>query len=333
MRDFVRSLIISASVLVGMLATIPSVAHATRVNVVRIQAINVDDDVMAFELTNALHAEASQVAGWSVSIASSTLPQLLLSNGCSGDVPDMACLIRIANTSGSGAYGPIMIYGFLHRIGEGEARRYELELTLFDVVSGLDPRHLTAHLTAAQAADPDERHRLAQTWVVSLTTGVSMSDRPPLDEDETELPASGGSRRAPPSDPNTPLEIAGWSLIGLAGASAIAAIVTGSLVLGMNGDPRFDAYRASWEAGSGNVCDFARSDPSTDAEYVRNRCSEAETYEITTPVLWTIAALAGIGGIALVWHPWTSSGSSEVSVSLLPLIGRDRGGGSLTINF
>lgn len=308
--SLVRSLLLA--VLSIFVMTVPSRASASSVLVLGFSSTEGDDN-LANHATIAIRIAIRETRGWTLHPAEATLSQMQLAFSCDEQV-DEACLERINNDPTNGFRVDLIVFGTLRRTGEGEELREVVEVGLFDASERRIVSHFEEIRTVEELMDVSSRNELGRRWVRRLALGLGSDDRP-----------------LPPD--HAPLEIAGWSLIGLAGASAIAAVITGGLVLGMNGDARFDAYRASWEAGSGNVCDFARGDPSADAQYVLSRCSEAESYEIATPILWTIAALAGIGGAALVWHPWTSSGSAETTVSLLPLIGRDRGGGSLTINF
>jgi hypothetical protein len=332
MGYFVRSMLIIFGVMGFMLIAQPSVAFATRVTLIRVSSVDMQDEVLAFELTNDLHASASRVAGWGVSISSMTLPQILASNNCGdGTVPDTACLVHLTNTPGSGAYGPIIIYGTLQRRGEGDDMRIELDLVLFDTVSGAEPRHVVANLTEAELNDVEGRRRLIQGWLVQLMTGIAPS---------ADTPIADGSGDSPPpptrtGDSREALEIAGWSLVGTAGASAIVAIIAGSLLVGLNNDAQYVEYRSSWDAGRvSSVCAEAANDPSEAGRHALGVCNDAQAYEVLVPLLWTVAGLAGAAGTVLAWHPWIGASPAErPTARLIPTLSPTRAGLALTLEF
>ncbi len=329
MRNLVRSIFITCVVLSATFVLHPTVAHATRVTLIRVTSLDMRDEVLAFELTNQLHASASLVAGWGVSIASTTLPQILLSNNCEGVVPDTACLVHLTNTPGSGAYGPIIIYGTLQRRGEGDAMRLELDLVLFDTVSGAEPRHVVANLTLEELNDADVREHLIQGWLIQLMTGVA-PDVAVSVEDPAPPPPPGR-----PSDPREAFEIAGWSLVGVAGAALVGALVSGGLMLGLTNDADYQAYRSSWDATRvSDVCASAASDMSDDGRHALSVCNDAALHEILVPLFWTVAGIAGAAGVILAWHPWTASGSeARPTARLVPSLSPTRAGLGFALEF
>jgi hypothetical protein len=304
-----RLIFIAAACLV---VALPSRASASSVLVLGLQSVEGDDN-LAHHATIGIRIAVRETRGWTLHPGDTTLAQMLLAFSCD-DQANEACFERMNSDPANGFRVDLIVFGTMHRTGEGAGLREVVEVGLFDaserrIVSRFEETH-----TVEELMDVSSRSELGRRWVRRLALGLGSDDAP-----------------LPPD--HAPLEMAGWSLVGFAGASAIAAMVTGGLTLSMNGDARFNAYRSSWDAMSvSNVCDVAANDLSAEGRYAAGRCSDASTYEILTPVFWTVAALAGAAGVVLVWHPWTSS-SYEVSVSLLPFLGRDRGGGSLTINF
>lgn len=337
MHNPVRSILIAFVVLSVTLALFPAIAYATPVRLIRIEAVEPADEFAAAQLSAAIVEVAGDVPGWTASPVAIGLGDLMESAGCIDvTIPGVECLHQLATRPGSGAYGALLVYGFLRRDGEGAHALLEIELMLFDAIEVSITHRVFAETTSAQLEDAEARSALATAMVARLSSPST---------DSGEIIRIGPGDSAAVSVPDEPvvasapdhsgLEIAGWVLVGTAAASAIAAMVTGGVLIELNSDERYNAYRGTWDATRiSNVCDVAAADMSDDGRYALGVCNDAQVQEVLMPLLWTVAGIAGVVGTALVWHPWASSASAERSeVRLAPALGPTLAGIDLGISF
>lgn len=326
MRNHVRFMC-TAIFAFGMFALRPDVAYATRVTLVRIQAVQDRDALVAAELTASIRDAANRIPGWTVSTASAGIWDLMGANACPGSHPDVECLHRMAITPGSGAYGPILLHGFLNRVAEERGEVVTIDFALYDAVEARVTHRVTVIASPERLSDEEARRGLASEMMLRLVSAPS-EEPIRLDPIQPETEAVVDTPEPARSD-HSSLEIAGWSLLAAGIASAIAASITGGLVLSMNDDARFNAYRGVWHPDRvSDVCAAAASDPSPDGRYAASVCSDASALEVLVPLFWTVAGLAAAGGALLAWHPWTSSAETPVA-SLVPTLGPDRVGLSM----
>ncbi len=276
------------------------------------------DDQVAGTISRTLHVHANQRDDWSVQTeVDVTLAQMILAHGC-GDIPDRGCLTRIAAPMQTERQG-LILFGRMRRRGEG-SDDVRIELVLFDV--RLD-RATHRAVFDERLSDIIIRGRLDDAvgrWLDRLRHA------PQSVFEDTGQPYFEATANSPPGNPNEALEVAGWSLVGVAAASLIGAVTSGGVLLGHNGDARYQAYRSSWDAATvGNVCDAAASDPSPEGRHALGVCNDGSVHEALVPLFWTIAGLSAAAGVLLVWHPWTGSPESP-AVGILPVLGPTQGG-------
>jgi hypothetical protein len=162
---FILNGIMAFALASATLVILPGVAHATRVTIIRLDAVDGDEQTAA-ELTAALNDVGEDMPGWTVNTATGSMADLMAASGCESAVtPSLECLIHMANTSGSGAYGAMLIFGTVRRSGEGS---FEIEIGLFDAVEASITRSVHVTVTAAQLANATERRRLVTEWIIRL---------------------------------------------------------------------------------------------------------------------------------------------------------------------
>lgn len=270
------------------------------------------DDSAAQTVSRTLRALAANRAGWVESDRDVTLAQMMLAHGCY-DVVDRTCASQIGASFQPDHRG-ILVFGQMRRQGAG-LDQVRIELVLFDIALDRATHRAAFDERLSELIVGGRLDDRAQAWLERLmSSGTEFEDTGQPYFDSVETPPM-------PLNPHEGLELAGWSLVGFAVASAVAAIASGSLLLGLNGDARYNAYREDWEVGSvGNVCDAAAGDPSPEGRHALGVCGDASIHEVLVPLFWTVAALSGAAGILLAWHPWTASAESP-TVSLAPAVG------------
>ncbi len=289
----------------------------TQVIVLGLEAVHGDDSIASTTSTT-LRAVADGFQGWSVDQGvNPTLPQMRLAHGC--DMPDRACLTDIGETFRSQMpQAASIVFGRMSRRGAGSDDMV-VDLALFDLERG----HVTHRARIdARISDLILRGQLGERTPDWLRRLVSDESR----YEDTGQPYFEPVVAPPPGNPHEALEIAGWSLVGVAAASLIGAVTSGGVLLGHNGDARYQAYRSSWDAMRvGNACDAAAADLSSEGRYALGVCNDASVHEILVPLFWTIGAVAGAAGALLAWHPWTASPEAP-AVGILPVLGPTQGG-------
>lgn len=298
---------------------------------------NPADAFVAQEVTDALRIAGGMTSGWRPSTADVPLAELMRACGASLETdPDLACMTRMVVTRDASMEGGLVLFAFMERVGVDNG--FRLVLVLYDMRAGEIAERTDADVDRIMA--PAARNRMAAEWIRDLTTGDhASSDTPhapsdtpsevPLVSSETPRGASG-EERVDTSLPDT----IGWILIGTAAASAIGAAITGGMLLGLNGDERYNAYRGTWDATRvSNVCDVAASDPSAEGRYALGVCNDAQTYEALSIALWTAAGTLGITGtVFLLAHPFATE-SEGPAVTLVPTFGLNRAGLDVTVEF
>jgi hypothetical protein len=273
------------------------------------------DDNLALVLTRSLRTHARNVQGWSVSPSAMLLAQFMPANNCDSPTPE--CLRTAAVNPGSGATGDIIIFGRLRRIGEGASMVMHLELALFDATAGRITHRVSRDMTVENIMTSATRSTIAEESITQLTSDAALSEETPV-----------------PGNPHRALEIGGGIMIGVGAVSAVLAVVFGEMVVGIDNDARFEAYRDSWDAARvPDVCVAATNDPSAEGRYAVSRCSAASTYELLTPVFWGLAGGLVTAGVFMLWHPTLSSDTESPSLTLLPSFGPNGGGLSATARF
>lgn len=238
----------------------------------------------------------------------------------------------------------LVVLAFMNRVGEDNG--FALTLVLYDMRSSEVAQQIEVPVDRIMA--PAARNRLAAEWIRQLTAPPAVAAiGDPLPELEPFDPPSGGERDPDPEpvvDPEperprvtdtTVTDTVGWVLVGTAIASAIGAGITGGLLLSLNEDTRYHEYRSSWDAmRHGNVCTLAASDPSADGRYVADVCSQGETYEVLTHVLWAATGVFALAGaVFIIWHPGAPSREVAPTARLTPVLGTTRAGLDFTLEF
>lgn len=275
------------------------------------------DDSLARDATIALRAILGSMEGYQLNPAEVDRSQIELAAGC--ETLDSGCFDTIVSEARYAGVD-LFIYGNMTRAGEGTSLRMRVELSLYDVAARAVIQQYTVEVTVEELMSPELRRELGQVWLAELmdaSVPISTGPAPPL-----------GSVAMSHAD----FEILGWTLAGTSVVLAAIAIGTGSALLSMNGDARFQGYRESWSAASGNVCDLARGDPSPEGRYAASHCDSATSLEIATPILWGVASGLLFGGILAIWHP-TVGEERRSDVSLTPSLGPGHAGLSLSGNF
>lgn len=268
------------------------------------------DDSAAQTISRTLRALAANRPGWVESDRDVTLAQMQLAHRC--EEPDRACVSRMGESLQPDRRG-ILIFGRMRRQGVG-LDQVLIELILFDIALDRATHRGTFDERLSELIVGGSLDERAQAWLEQLTSEAT-------EFEDTGQPYFDQVVYAPPGNPHAALEIAGWSLVGLAAASVVVAIASGGMLLGANGDEGYNAYRSSWDASLvPDVCQVASSDMTSEGRHAASVCSDASLFEILVPVFWTVAAAAGVAGALLAWHPWTASAESP-TVSLVPAVG------------
>lgn len=301
---------------------------------------NPADAFVATEVTAALRIAGGMTPNWRTSTADVPLAELMRACGATLEVdPDLGCMARMVVTRDPSMEGGFVLFAVLNRVGE--ANGFSIGLILYDMRTSEIAQQVSA--TVERIMAPAARNRLAAEWIRQLTAppAVAVADPPP-DSDPPDSPAV----EEPVLDPEpalptrtvvdtTATDILGWTLVALAGASAVTAGITGGMVLNLNEDSRFQAYRNSWDAASvPNVCAAAAMDASDEGRYALDVCEQADTLETVTHVLWAATGvLALAGAVFIIWHPGAPSHEVPVTARLIPSIGLTQAGLDLTVEF
>lgn len=301
---------------------------------------NAADTFVAEEITAALRAAGSEHVAWRVSEANVPLAELM--RACGGSLasnPDFSCMSRMVVTRDPTMENGLILYAILQRRGRGGAH-LDLTLAIFDMRTNVELSRVSADVERITA--PVVRHQLAVAWITELTASLvaTVVVPPPVAEPEPDPPAVVAPVVEPEPEPEpvpvvtvaVPLDttlpdVLGWTFLGTAAASAIGAAITGGMVLTLSEDARFNAYRNSWDATRiSNACEAAAGDPTDEGRYALGVCSDGDTYEMLTRVLWVAAGAFAIAGATfLIWHPGASSteeaATDEIEVRFVPSLG------------
>jgi len=291
------------------------------------------DDEFANVLTNALRAVAAHSTRWTFDAREVSLANAMLGFACEEPmIPDADCLGRMASHEGRGFGADQMVFGTLHRVGEGASLRMVLELSLFDARVHRVTRGFSMELTVEEIMTISDRERIAAECIARLTSTQEAGDpliahRYPTPVDQVlpvpVHPASSGG--------GFDLEYVAWPLIGIAGASLVLEIVSWAMIGNVQSDPDFMALRASYGAGTGNVCNQAPTGMPGDA-HAHSLCGTASDWENVEIAFGVIGGAALAGGLttlildlmgghqdertALRITPQVSSRSAMLAVSL-----------------
>ncbi len=266
-----------------------------------LHTVEADDNVVG-TLSRALRVVASNREGLEVDLRDVTLAQMVLAHPdiCPEPVPDLACMTGIAASLFPDRAGSVL-FGMMRRVQPGSDEVY-IDLALYEMSIGRVSRRVRTTERLSDLIIGGHLDATMNRWLDRLLLDdAAYEDTGQPYFDPIDAAPSGSSRVD-----HTAFEIAGWSLVGLAVVSAVAAIASGGLLLGANDDTRYNAYRASWDASVvSDVCQVASSDMTSEGLYAAGVCSDASLFEILVPVFWTVAAAAGVAGTLLAWHPWS----------------------------
>ncbi len=335
-----------------LMTTVSSVTAQDRgVSIPDVYTPDSADAFAAQEVTAALRIAGGMMPEWRLSTVDVPLVELMRACGASSDTSaSEECMAAMVLTRDPSMTGGFILFAFMERVGE--ANGYRLVLALYDMRERRIANRIEAAVERIMA--PAARNRLAADWIRELLapprvevaetrptetsdadTSTASSDAVEADEPPTSLP-----RDVPIEPPRlatdfTATDSIGLALVGLGIASAIAAGITGGLVLSMNGDERYNAYRRNWDAEVvADVCRVAETDPSPEARYALGVCNDAETLEITGHVLWAVSGLLAVTGALTFLIPHALGSSAPATeVAILPTVGPTRAGLDLRVTF
>jgi hypothetical protein len=299
--------------LARLIAPMPTTAEAitaesSTVTVLGLSAVDGDEEFASL-LTNGLRATASHSTHWTYRPHDVSLGQAMLGFGCGEETaPSADCLGRIASANG-GYDADQVVFGTMHRIGEGAQLRMVLELSLFDARVRRVTRGFSLEMTVEQILTMAERDRVVADCISRLTSMDSGGD-----------PLIARRHLAPSANSGFDAELIGWPLLGLAAASLGVVIASALQVNDIQSNPDFVAYRSSFGTGTGNVC----SQSGSTALDMRGHslCSDADLWETLEIAFGVIGGAALAGGLtALLVDFMGGHPSDEHSLSLRPTIG------------
>lgn len=335
---------------ISMFATATATAQDRGVSIPDVYTPDATDAFAAQEVTSALRIAGGMMPEWRLSTVDVPLVELMRACGASSDASaSEECMAGMVTTRDPSMAGGFILFAFMERVGE--ANGYRIILVLYDMREGRILNRIEA--PAARIMAPAARNRLAAEWIRQLLApppAVEVAETRPVEPAVEEVP-DASSDAAEVSEPETPIEevpiepprsvadftgidVAAWTMIGLAVASAVAAGITGGLVLSMNGDARYNAYRETWDASVvPDVCRAAEGDSSDDGRYVLGVCRDAGALEIATHVLWAGVGILGVAGALTFLIPRVGASGPSVEATLIPSIAPTRAGLDLRITF
>lgn len=331
---------------ITVMVAVPAAAQDRGVSIPDVFTPHPGDAFVTQEVTSALRIAAGMMPEWRLSTVDVPLSELMRACGGSLEVdPDLGCMARMITTRDPSMTGGLVIFAFMERVGE--ANGFRIAIALYDMSTNALARQIGA--TVERIMAPAARNRLAAGWIRELIAppveGIAQVGTPEPEASESgETPsmAVDAEPEAPitrvPVDPPrvasdfTGVDVASGLLLAAGIASAIAASITGGLVLSMNDDARYQAYRGAWHPNRyPDVCVAAASDPSPDGRYAAGVCSDASALEIATHVLWAVAGFASVTGAFVFLLPRALS--SEPSVEVAPVITPTQAGLALRASF
>jgi hypothetical protein len=297
------------------------------------------DDELAAKLTSAVRRQASREPGWHVAPSGPSLSQLSMAFDC--ELRSPKCLREMTANLGM----DLIVYGTLHR--EGAA--VDVEVGLFDVYA---TRSLTlAHASVAIDSEAAELQRAAAVLVAGLLGREAPADAPgsataalgvpaETEPEPTAPPLADDEPRESRSSGNNTARWVGFSLLGVAGVSAVMTVVSWALVGSATGDETFKEYRyaigatdlpvedSCVEADAGR--DYGLS--ASDFAEVQDVCAKGKTWQTLQYVfLGTALATGAAGAIVLLTQGGGDKASAHARAGRLALWPAfDRRGGSLT---
>jgi hypothetical protein len=294
------------------------------VSIPDIWAVSPDDNLVAAEITSALRSAVGSMRDWRVSGATVPFIELMRACGATTDAaPDVDCLVEMNVRLDREVAQGFVIFAILPR-SDVAGPILPLQLSLYDVASRQVKSRIDTDVD--RIMPPNARHNEAAEWIRLLSLSV-------------ELPSVEVSEPSPEPE----ISAADFSgadtlagvFIGTALASAIAAVAMNSLVLGMNGDERYNAYRDSWDASRvTDVCQAAADDQTAEGRYAAGVCGDATRYELLSHVLWAATALLGTTGLLVCIIPRAiDPQGTSAELALTPILGSDQAGLDLRLSF
>jgi hypothetical protein len=272
-----------------------------------------NDAAFTREFTLAVRQALLESGDWEVEERLTAQENLEIVGGC--EMPDPTCAAAIAQVITNVEF---LVGGeFGHTGGAESDFAITLDYYTFDPAT----RH-RVDLTLPFHSGPSEMLTAARHMVAEMEHGRV---------DDSHAPA--GLVVAHPS--SFDLEYVGWPLIGLAGVSLVMEIASWAMIGSVQSDPDFMALRASYGAGTGDVCGQAPTGTpgNTHAHSLCGTAADWENVEIAFAVIGG-AALAG-GLIALVsdftsGHPATGE---RQALRLTPRFSSTMASLSLSVDF
>jgi hypothetical protein len=325
------------ALLFACVLSLPGLAYAQDPRPVGVPAVwapNPEDAALASQMTITLRAAVSTVPGWTIGTLATPLSELM--RDCNGEVEGASgqCMSHMAAAHDPSIAHGLVLFAAIMRNDEGGLL---LNLSLHTVADGASVGSLAVPIERNTLVG--ERNRLAADWLHQLAVqavAVSPSATPvvtePVPVDAHEAPPEPVVAPAPvvpePVVPSRPVssgdgfdpEYVAWPLIGLAGASLVMEIVSWVMIGNIQSDPDFSAFRASYGAGTGNVCSQAPTGSAVD-----NRghalCGDAGTWESVEIAFGVIGGAALAGGLtALILDLASGHPSDEHALRLTPMV-------------
>jgi hypothetical protein len=282
--------------------------EAVPVTVLGFQSMDSDERVVA-TISIAIRVAASHREGWSTSDRDATLGQMMIA--VDRDRINNEALSSIGRVLYPERRGQL-IFGRISRLSEG-SDEITIRLFLFDTTFGRVVRAMRVNASLSDLIIRGRIDQFADEWLSTLVLDTSVYE----DDGEPYFVDAGSD--SPVTSFSSVYEIAGATLLGVAGVSLITAIALGAASLDVSGDAQFAAYRSTWDASRvGDVCDVAASDTTPEGRHAASVCSEASLLEALVPVFWVIAGASAVAGVVLVWHPFVGG---EETVALTPSLG------------
>lgn len=307
--------------LAHMVAPLPETAADITAESSRVLVLGIDssegDDEFSHTLTNALRRAARRSTRWTHVESDTPLSQMMLAvEACEGQsLPDAACLDAIAIWGAEPV--DLLVYGTLHRTGEGERLRMVLDLALYDRRVHRVTRGFSSEMTVEEVMTLSDRERLCAGFVSRLAAAVSPDEAvllPSAPSPDAEAPVSmapGGFFDA---------EYVGWPLIGLAGVSLVIEIASWVMLGNVQNDPDFMALRTAYGAGTGDVCAQAPIGTPMNARG-HDLCRAAADWESVELAFGVIGGAALAGGLVALVLDATTGPSGEHAMLIRPQVG------------
>lgn len=333
-----------------MMTAASASAQDRGVSIPDVHTLYADDAFVAQELTVALRTAGGMTSGWRLSTVDVPFAELL--RACETDVAaTLSCMAEQVVTRDPSMRDGLILFALLERNGGGMAVLH-LNLRLYDMRTGELAGSLQVDVQRITA--PAARNREAAEWIRQLLAPpprVEVAEARPaesvIDEAavaspdvvEVSEPPVAPPEEIPVEPPRpatdfTGIDVAAWVMIGTAIASAIAAGITGGLVLSLNGDERYNAYRSSWDASLvPDICRVAADDPSSEGRHAHGVCQDAGSLEIASHALWAAFGALGVAGALTFLIPRVGSSDAPTEVTLVPSVAPTRAGLDLRVTF